>query len=58
MWELAGRQVVTCHCPNTAADTGVLKPGGLVRLRCARKAPVGYLMVGFCEFSGWEDHIL
>ncbi|APD48183.1 MULTISPECIES: DNA/RNA nuclease SfsA [unclassified Synechococcus] len=31
--ELAGGQVVTCHCPNTGPMTGVLKPGGLVRLR-------------------------
>ena len=33
--ELEGGEVVTAHCPNTGPMTGVLHPGGLVRLRHA-----------------------
>lgn len=33
--ELAGGELVTAHCPNTGPMTGVLHPGGRVRLRHA-----------------------
>jgi sugar fermentation stimulation protein A len=33
--ELEGGEVVTAHCPNTGPMTGVLQPGGRVRLRHA-----------------------